>query len=371
MTKLIHYTKFTPHTQKHNKMIKDYIDLLSGYLTNHFKPYDSYFEGVEDAILEFNNDPIYFEEMKKVFQFFLKEQNFEQNLLRDIVRNNANYFVSNDAAALKKLRFIYEDTILQEKDGDYNEIEEQEELVELKFDPITMNIDSLKQDIFNDDLDYETRINAALLFRQSNDNSFIPTLLKAIQEKDNNLRCGFVIVLIWGKHWDKKIELLSSLLLTDSYSNIRKSIAYYLGEKGKQYFNDSPSTVDLLIEALREEQHISVINSIIRALANYKSIALNMLLNNFDYAKEKNCNLLNKFLSEVDKNILITKLLLPLVDSPNKQIKIIVIKHLGECYFPEVSQRLNILLNDKNLSTKIQHYTEMSLKSVQKEILNQ
>ena len=58
-------------------MIKDYIDLLSGYLINHFKPYDSYFDGTKDAIQEFNNDPDYFEEMKEVFQYILSLNKFE------------------------------------------------------------------------------------------------------------------------------------------------------------------------------------------------------------------------------------------------------------------------------------------------------
>ena len=283
---------------------------------------------------------------------------------RDIVRHDANYFVSNDADALKKLQFIYQDTILQEEE------EEEEELPVLKFDPITMDINSLKEDIFNTSLKQETRINASLLLRQSNYDSFIPTLLKAIQEKDNNLRCGFVVVLIWGKFWDGKTNLLSSLLLTDHFSNVKSCIVYYLEDKGKYDFDNNKSVIELLINALEKEQDTNVISTIIEALTNYKSIALSYLLKKFDYTKKQNCNILNQFLNNVDKNILVTKQLVPLLKSPNIPLKTIIIKHLGQCYFPEAAQSLNILLNDKNLNITIQHYTEMSLRSIQQHNLS-
>jgi HEAT repeat protein len=350
-------------------MIQDHIDLLSGYLINHFR-YRSYFEGVEDAIKEFDNDPAYFEEMKTVFEYILKNQGFEENFLRDVVRSTANYFVSNDTGALKKLQFIYEDTILQEEEDEETYDDEEDDPPELKFDPTTMSVNALKEDIFDNTLDNQTRIEAALLLRKSKDASFVPTLLKAIQEKDNALRYGFILVIIYDSYWDEKIDLLSSFLLTDPYNNIRSSIADYIEVQGKKDFKNSEAVIHLLIEALKEEQHKSVVYSIISALASYESIAFSALLNNFDYTKEQNCKVLENFLNHVNKDIQLTRQLLSLLDSPSKSIKIIVISNLGKCYFPEVVQRLNTLLEDNNLDTKIRHYTELSLRYIKRHGLN-
>lgn len=97
---------------------QDYVELLCGFLINHFRVTDSYEEGVGSAIKYFEFDePSYFDEMRRVFEYFLDKKNvFPENFVRDIVRSNANWFVSDDQGAYHKLRYIYEDVILQKQE---------------------------------------------------------------------------------------------------------------------------------------------------------------------------------------------------------------------------------------------------------------
>lgn len=89
---------------------QDAIELLEGYLINHFRISD-YEAAVKSAISELDGDSEYSKEMEAVFFYILNNKNFEENQLRDIIRGAANWFVTSDNEALKKLQFIYEDTL--------------------------------------------------------------------------------------------------------------------------------------------------------------------------------------------------------------------------------------------------------------------
>jgi hypothetical protein len=346
---------------------QDYIDLLSGYLINHFRPYTTYQEGVDSAIRELSGDSSYLKEMKKVFNYFLHEQTLEKNFVRKLIRRDGNYSVSTDVAALKRLQFIYEDTISQKEEHFFQEEEEEEEEV---YDPLTMDIEILKKEILNSNLGSEKRIYAALMLRQSNDHSFIPILLEAIQEQDNQLRYGFVLVLIWGSYWKEKLEVLSSLLLHDPYNNIRSSIAGYLELQAKAMFSEE-KVVNILLKALKQETCIITNSALISALSTYEVNGLDALLANIDLGTEKHTYMLDDFLSKTPKTNDIAKTLLNLLDTHNEAVQTIVVKQLK--YYPstKVVHTLENLIQQQVISPKLQHHVLMSLDTVRRKIKKQ
>lgn len=108
------------------QLTQDSIELLEGFLMNHFRPFSCYFEGVNDTIKEFETDPDYGKTIKTIFETVLFSDNKDntnnqssykcyvplaEGKLTHILRQSANWYVRSDAEALRKLALIYEDTL--------------------------------------------------------------------------------------------------------------------------------------------------------------------------------------------------------------------------------------------------------------------
>ncbi|MGH1337753.1 MAG: hypothetical protein ACRBFS_16655 [Aureispira sp.] len=323
----------------------DYIELLSGYLINHFRSHNSYEEGVKSAIKELTSDPKYLKEMRIVFLYFLESKTLEKDLVKNIVRNNANFFVSNDENALKKLHFIYEDTLLEEE----IDIPEEEEIV---FDPKTMDKDTLRTKIFDKALDSEIRINAALLLRKSQDERFTSTLLKIIQESQDELKYGFVLVLMGGSNWEGKFEWLSTLLISNSNSSIKKSIAYYIREHG-QDIAEREEIVALLISALKQEDNANIKKNYISTLIKYQSLSLKEIIKSFDLQSENTHSIFALFLRKATTDQLSLKTLLKILPSAPFPIQEVIIKHLKNYNSLEVLNVLDHIVIQESTTDKV------------------
>ena len=335
------------------KTENNYIELLEGFLMNHFRPFDSYEEGVESALQEFNSDATYKSEMEDVFDFIFRV-NFEENFCRDIVRKSANFFVSDDEAAQRRLQFIYEDVIINDKDSvDEFLMDDDEEEEKIIFDPKTMSVESLTEEIFDDSLSNENRINAALALRKSGDDRVWEILQKAINAKDDNLRNGFALVLIGGEDWGGKVALLQRLLKEDPSSSVRRSAAYVLGELC------NPEVIRSCVDALGVEQSGFVQAGICRALAKYGVEALRSLVNALEKDKDY-LPFLKQVLTYTPKNSETANALISLFNHPSVEVQIVAVQSSSQFLFKIVKTALEKIITGDS-DPKVKHFTQVSL----------
>lgn len=326
---------------------KHYIELLEGYLMNHFRPYSTYEEGVESAKKELASDSEYFEEMKNVFLYFLSSKNLEKDTVRDIVRRGANYFVSNDENALKKLHFIYEDTLLDEATE-----KKEQHIEELFFDANSMDVDVLIKKIHNKELDFETRINAALLLRKSKDVRFRSILLDAVKVKQEELRHGFVLVLLWGDNWEDKFDWLSSLMMTDDYLPIKKSIAHYLKENGTDVA-DEEQIIQLLLAVLKQDLQKSIQRSCIKILVKYGVNALNAVINRLDFSEDGNRKIFSLFLKQFTIDSASIAVLTDLLKDTLLPVQLMIVESFRKCNDVRIIDALSRIIEDKDSSQEL------------------
>lgn len=93
------------------KPTQDDIELLEGFLINHFRYASDFFDGVNSARAELAVDADYENTMKVVFERVLFTSHEDTGKLMKILRQSANWFVTSDESAQRKLAAIYEETL--------------------------------------------------------------------------------------------------------------------------------------------------------------------------------------------------------------------------------------------------------------------
>lgn len=93
------------------KLTKNDMELLEGFLINHFRYASDFFDGVTSARAELAADTDYESTIKTVFEMVLHTNDIAVGKLTDILRKSANWLVTSDASARRKLIFIYEEIL--------------------------------------------------------------------------------------------------------------------------------------------------------------------------------------------------------------------------------------------------------------------
>lgn len=333
----------------------EYLELISGYLMNHFYEYDSYEEGVESAVEYVNSDSEYLAEMKAAFEYAL-ESDFPKNCLRDIVRGYGNYFVSDDKSAKRRLTFIYEDTILQKEHDeliDWDALADEDNEEEIVFIPGEMKIDELVNDIFNTSLDFKKRVTAAIAYSKSGDEQIFENMLKSLEDKESGIRAAFVSAFA-SLEDSRVIEHLLNILKSDPDERVRKNVVFSLAS-----YHDK-RVIEAMVEQIEVESSESVKRSICHTLGKYDfnvvEPLLKILFKNIDYDKY-----INSVLRSI-KDIRCSKLLVPFLKDKSPLIRARIADYLGSFDTPETIEALNEALNDSD--DKVRHYARVSLNSI-------
>lgn len=93
------------------KLTRKDMELLEGFLMNHFRYAADFYDGVTSARAELVDDTDYENTIKTVFEVVLHTNDIAVGKLTNILRKSANWLVTSDASARRKLMFIYEEVL--------------------------------------------------------------------------------------------------------------------------------------------------------------------------------------------------------------------------------------------------------------------